>query len=504
MNTLSESKQQAVCEMPPHFPKCLSQAVAWDTAVCEYANAHQLSIDDALEYLSECHNCGKSLDDNYDGIGHRYCSERCQYYCEDFHYTCFREGNCRVCPRDKDPDYDSLAIPNLEDSRERDEQTILFTTELQKYKNTLDDLVSSPISAICTEGVGSNICSDCWDTCGIVPPSRSQHNDALYGSTKFDDPLLHLYDGTEYEQGSKRGGTPLYTQCAICDGNFHIADMATIDDTHLVCTDCFYDEENNWLTCANCGAFSGANMFCDHCATSFASRCFRCSGDDAKPSDFYYKVIGDTDTSELAKSDGFATLLDGRQSPSTSELAKSDGFATLLDGRQSPSTSELAKSGGFATLLACAHCYQSLQCLDCHTFADYRLREQKCFDCHFKKPLRPQKSLDDHLLKIIAIQRLSPKHFDVLVRYAALCEFTIFDAYHYKSRCHWSGCYAEIPSVSWNADELNQFCSRRHYECFDEYNNHHDYDTIHEEYECLTCRACKSPHKRNVLLGVSK
>ena len=95
MNTLSESNQQAVCEMPPHFPKCLSQAVAWDTAVCEYANAHQLSIDDALEYLSECHNCGKSLDDNYDGIGHRYCSERCQYYCEDFHYTCFREGNCR-------------------------------------------------------------------------------------------------------------------------------------------------------------------------------------------------------------------------------------------------------------------------------------------------------------------------------------------------------------------------------------------------------------------------
>jgi hypothetical protein len=469
-DTLSESKQQAVCE---------------------YANAHQLSIDDALEYLSECHNCGKSLDDNYDGIGHRYCSERCQYYCEDFHYTCFREGNCRVCPRDKDPDYDSLAIPHLEDSRERDEQTILFTTELQKYKNTLDDLVSSPISdalttgsdalttgsdalttgsdalttgsdalttgsegdcPICTEGVGSNICSDCWDTCGIVPPSRGQHNDALYGSTKFDDPLLHLYDGPEYEQGSKRGGTPLYyTHCAICDGDFHIADMATIDDTHLVCTDCFYDEENNWLTCANCGVFSGANMFCDHCATSFASRCFRCFG--TKPSDFYYKVVGDTDT---------------------------------------------------RSLLACAHCYQSLQCLDCHTFADYRLREQKCFDCHFKKPLRPQKSLDDHLLKIIAIQRLSPKHFDVLVRYAALCEFTIFDAYHYKSRCHWSGCYAEIPSVSWNADELNQFCSRRHYECFDEYNNHHDYDTIHEEYECLTCRACKSPHKRNVLLGVSK
>jgi hypothetical protein len=449
-DTLSESKQQEVCEMPPHFPKCLSQAVAWDTAVCEYARAHQLSIYDALQYLSECHNCGKSLDDNYAGIGHRYCSERCQYYCEDFHYTCFREGTCLICPTDtrltcddNHHDYDSLVIPHLEDSRERDEQSILFIAELQKYKNTLDDFVSSPGGCALTVaeggfaegafGADSNICSDCWGTCIFVPPSRGQHNDALYGSTKFDDPPLH------------RGvGTP----CAICAGDFNIADMATIDDDHLVCTGCFYDEENNWLTCANCGAFSGANMFCVRCNPSFASRCFRCTGDDAKPSDFYYK-LDDTDT---------------------------------------------------PSLLACVHCYQSLQCMDCHTFTDYRLREQLCFDCHFKKPLRPQKSLDDHLLTIVAIQRLSPKHFDVLVRYAALCEFTIFDAYHYKSRCHWSGCYKDIPPVAWNPHKLNQFCSHRHYELFDEYNPHGHYDTIYEEYECLTCKACKSPHQRNLLL----
>jgi len=462
--------------------------------------------------LSECHNCGKSLDDNYAGIGHRYCSERCQYYCEDFHYTCFREGTCLICPTDtrltcddNHHDYDSLVIPHLEDSRERDEQSILFIAELQKYKNTLDDFVSSPLTVgscaltvgscaltvgscaltvgscalttgscalttgscalttgscalttgscalttgscaftaaeggcpICTEGAfgaDSNICSDCWATCSFVPPSRGQHNDALYGSTKFDDPPLH------------RG---VATPCAICAGDFHIADMATIDDDHLVCTDCFYDEENNWLTCANCGAFSGANMFCVRCNPSFASRCFRCTGDDAKPSDFYYK-LDDTDT---------------------------------------------------PSLLACVHCYQSLQCMDCHTFTDYRLREQLCFDCHFKKPLRPQKSLDDHLLTIGAIQRLSPKHFDVLVRYAALCEFTIFDAYHYKSRCHWSGCYKDIPPVAWNPHKLNQFCSHRHYELFDEYNPHGHYDTIYEEYECLTCKACKSPHQRNLLL----
>ena len=106
-----------------------------EEAICEYADAHQLSIDDALDYLSSCHHCGKSVDDNFDGTGHRYCNSRCQGYCEDYHYSCLRNGpgysGCKVCPPviedinstrltceyvpddyDSDYDYDSLMPPS--------------------------------------------------------------------------------------------------------------------------------------------------------------------------------------------------------------------------------------------------------------------------------------------------------------------------------------------------------------------------------------------------------
>ena len=63
-----------------------------EDAICEYAHSHQLSIDDALDYLSSCHHCGKPVYDIFDGTSHNYCNSRCQGYCEDFHYPCFRNG----------------------------------------------------------------------------------------------------------------------------------------------------------------------------------------------------------------------------------------------------------------------------------------------------------------------------------------------------------------------------------------------------------------------------
>lgn len=105
-----------------------------EDAICEYAHSHQLSIDDALDYLSSCHHCGKSVYDIFDGTSHNYCNSRCQSYCEDFHYPCFRNGpnhsGCKVCPPvredinstrltceyvpdeyDSEYDYDSLMTP---------------------------------------------------------------------------------------------------------------------------------------------------------------------------------------------------------------------------------------------------------------------------------------------------------------------------------------------------------------------------------------------------------
>jgi hypothetical protein len=110
--------------------------------------------------------------------------------------------------------------------------------------------------------------------------------------------------------------------------------------------------------------------------------------------------------------------------------------------------------------------------------------------------------LEEHLMVRRDIQHLRPQHFDVLVDYAALAEFTIFDAYRYKSKCHFYDCIQRMSPSGWCADETLAFCSRRHCEYADELGCHctnvyngRDYN---DDYEEATCKICNSPHKANV------
>jgi hypothetical protein len=110
--------------------------------------------------------------------------------------------------------------------------------------------------------------------------------------------------------------------------------------------------------------------------------------------------------------------------------------------------------------------------------------------------------LEEHLMIRRDIQHLRPQYFDVLVDYAALAEFTIFDAYRYKSKCHFHDCIQRMSPSGWCADETLAFCSRRHCEYADEVGCHctnvwngNDYD---DHYEEATCKICNSPHKANV------
>ncbi len=57
-----------------------------------YAKEHDLTIYEAMEYLSVCHFCGR--DTTY---AHYYCKARCQDLAEDFNYECFRGKDCKVC-----------------------------------------------------------------------------------------------------------------------------------------------------------------------------------------------------------------------------------------------------------------------------------------------------------------------------------------------------------------------------------------------------------------------
>jgi hypothetical protein len=157
----------------------------------------------------------------------------------------------------------------------------------------------------------------------------------------------------------------------------------------------------------------------------------------------------------------------------------------------------------------CRDCYPKVsQCCECETITkdrtcyNFDTGLRLCFDCNFKTEERVQMPLEEHLLVRRDIQHLRRPYFDVLVDYAELAEFTIFDAYRYKSKCHFYDCIQRISPSGWNAEETLHFCSRRHCEYADELGCHchnvydgRDYD---DDYEEATCKICASPHEANV------
>ena len=159
--------------------------------------------------------------------------------------------------------------------------------------------------------------------------------------------------------------------------------------------------------------------------------------------------------------------------------------------------------------IICNDCYPKVrQCTECetltkdHTYYNFNTGARLCFDCNFKTEERVQMPLEEHLLVRRDIQHLRKPHFDVLVDYAELAEFTIFDAYHYKSKCHFYDCIQRMSPCGWDAEETLAFCCRRHREYSEDCGCHctnvwngTDYD---DHYEEATCKICNSPHKENV------
>lgn len=160
--------------------------------------------------------------------------------------------------------------------------------------------------------------------------------------------------------------------------------------------------------------------------------------------------------------------------------------------------------------IICRDCLPTVtSCHECETLTKHKTlyaaaiaRNHLCFDCHYKRPESVQKPLEEHLLVRLEIQSLRSVHFNVLVDYAELCEFTIFDAYHYKSRCHFYDCTQRISPSAWCAEETLQFCCRRHYQHADELGCHcfnvYDGREYDDHYEEATCRVCNSSHAENV------
>lgn len=114
--------------------------------------------------------------------------------------------------------------------------------------------------------------------------------------------------------------------------------------------------------------------------------------------------------------------------------------------------------------ILCSDCYPKVkQCHECdtitkdQTYYNFDTGVRLCFDCHFKTEERIQIPLEEHMLIRREIQHLRSPYFDVLVDYAELAEFTIFDAYFYKSKCHFRDCIQRMSPSGWDAEEKLAF-----------------------------------------------
>ena len=157
------------------------------------------------------------------------------------------------------------------------------------------------------------------------------------------------------------------------------------------------------------------------------------------------------------------------------------------------------------TRMICCDCVVNA-CSECKTLTRETLYDNNlCFDCKFKNKMlqKQQKPLWAHLYTIVDIQRLDKNHFDILADYAELCEFTIFDAYRYKSRCHYYDCAQRVSPHAWDAEQTLQFCCNRHKEYAEDLfgchtQNVYDGTDYNEDFEQATCKVCNSYHENNV------
>jgi hypothetical protein len=65
--------------------------------LARYAEEHNLTMEEALDYQTHCHCCGKIVENAVFDENHQYCGKRCWDTCEEYRYSCFRKGDCKVC-----------------------------------------------------------------------------------------------------------------------------------------------------------------------------------------------------------------------------------------------------------------------------------------------------------------------------------------------------------------------------------------------------------------------
>ena len=66
--------------------------------LARYAEEHNITMEEALDYQTHCHCCGKIVENAvFEENNHQYCGKRCWDTCEEYRYHCFKKGDCKVC-----------------------------------------------------------------------------------------------------------------------------------------------------------------------------------------------------------------------------------------------------------------------------------------------------------------------------------------------------------------------------------------------------------------------
>lgn len=91
-NFHQDEVESAECELVSQYSPEDIAYLRW------YAEQYDLTMEEAIEYKTHCHNCGKYVENaEFDSPSHQYCCKGCYDYCEEYIYPCYREGSCRVC-----------------------------------------------------------------------------------------------------------------------------------------------------------------------------------------------------------------------------------------------------------------------------------------------------------------------------------------------------------------------------------------------------------------------
>ena len=90
--------EELMCSYCDHEEKIISQySEEQQSDLKKYSEEYNLTIEEAIEYQTHCHSCGKYVEDGFDKINHQYCRKRCFEYCEDYWHPCYRGADCLVC-----------------------------------------------------------------------------------------------------------------------------------------------------------------------------------------------------------------------------------------------------------------------------------------------------------------------------------------------------------------------------------------------------------------------